>query len=393
MEYRFNYNDELKIADVAHTLNGEIKGIYEICHTHKTCSENRPEPWVEIDAISLLSSVNTNNNEQLIINCIRCEKCEKCIENEISNLKIYNLNNVVREKYIRFKLGQKIYPTPNPTPTNSKENDCENYYKLNNINVCKCDKCTYLEWYKVWKREGHLRIDFDAGHDITNNKKIIDLFSEDFINKKIVIHSWKGAGNAYVIDKLNYNKYDYWKETDYLSMRFPCDAIIDITGKSTIGIIILLIEYCEKLKQDINKYKFITKQVSIFSPCFPDTTKITQCETDETDISICSDIIVDCENNFTSDEKNVIDKFNINNIEDLIRNDKISKYDKQRCLKCFKYVRERYELMGIEPYNGNNSIQLEKYLIALRILPDGIIKYFKSMGETNIEKFTIIGMA
>lgn len=84
LEHRFNYDDELRIADVAHTLNGEIKGIYEICHTHKTCNENRPEPWVEIDAKSLLTLVNTNiNNEPLIINCIRCEKCEKCEKEKI----------------------------------------------------------------------------------------------------------------------------------------------------------------------------------------------------------------------------------------------------------------------------------------------------------------------
>jgi hypothetical protein len=78
LEHRFNYKDQLRIADVAHTFNGEIKGIYEICNKHKTCSEDRPEPWVEIDANSLLTLANTNN-EPLIINCIRCEKCEKCI--------------------------------------------------------------------------------------------------------------------------------------------------------------------------------------------------------------------------------------------------------------------------------------------------------------------------
>jgi hypothetical protein len=236
LEHRFIYNDELKVADVAHTLNGEIKGIYEICHTHKTCSEDRPEPWVEIDATSLITEVNTNN-ESLIINCKRCKKCEKCL------------------------------------------------------------------------------ID-DAEKAIQN-----------------------------------------------------------------------LFENIQK-----NKYKFITEQVSIFTPNFPDTTKMIACETDKNDISICSDIIVDCENNFTSDEKEVIDKFNINNIEDLIRNEKISKNDKQRCLKCFAYVCKRYELMGIEPLNGHNVIQLEKYAISIRILPNGIIKYCKSWGEQNVKDFTIIGM-
>ena len=82
-----------------------------------------------------------------------------------------------------------------------------------------------------------------------------------------------------------------------------------------------------------------------------------------------------------------IDKFNINNIEDLIRNDKISKNDKQRCLKCFAYVREIYELTWIEPFNGHNVIQLEKLAISIRILPTGIIKYCKSLGGTKCKRF------
>ena len=237
LEHRFIYEDKLRIADIAHILNGEIKCIYEICNTHKTCSEDRPEPWVEIDANSLLTLVN-DNNEALVINCIRCEKCEKCL----------------------------------------------------------------IE---------------DADKAIKN-----------------------------------------------------------------------MFENIQK-----NKYKFITEQVSIFAPNFPDSTKMIACETDKNDISICSKIIVDCENNFTSDEKNVIDKFNINNIEDLIRNNQISKNDKQRCLKCFAYVWKKYEFNGIEPFNGNNVIQLEKYAITIRILPNGIIKYCKSFGEQNVKDFTTIGVA
>jgi len=82
LEHRFNYNDKLKIADVAHTLDGEIKGIYEICNTHKTCSENRPEPWVEIDAETLIKLANSCSS-QIKIPCIRCEKCDDCIEKGI----------------------------------------------------------------------------------------------------------------------------------------------------------------------------------------------------------------------------------------------------------------------------------------------------------------------
>jgi hypothetical protein len=76
LEHRFSYEDGLKIADVAH-IDGEIKGIYEIYYTHKTCSEDRPEPWVEIDATTLLTSVNTKS-EPFKIKCIRDEQCEKC---------------------------------------------------------------------------------------------------------------------------------------------------------------------------------------------------------------------------------------------------------------------------------------------------------------------------
>lgn len=84
LEHRFDYNGGSKIADVAHTIGGEIKGIYEICHTHKTRAENRPEPWVEIDASSLLAAANAGG-ESLRINCARLEKCSECVEKDRKN--------------------------------------------------------------------------------------------------------------------------------------------------------------------------------------------------------------------------------------------------------------------------------------------------------------------
>jgi len=107
LEYRFKYKDELRIADVAHTLNDEIKGIYEICNTHKTCSEDRPEPWVEIDANLLLTLANSNN-KPLIINCIRCEKCEKC-KNEL--IRIDKDKKIAIDIFIKwFGEGNEILP-------------------------------------------------------------------------------------------------------------------------------------------------------------------------------------------------------------------------------------------------------------------------------------------
>ena len=218
LEYRFEYNG-VKIADVAYIDNNEIVCIFEICNTHKTCSENRPEPWFEINAEALIKIANDNTLTSLQIPCVRCEKCNECIEKENANLKYYNI-----EKYVRIKLGQK-YPIPD-----------------------------YLENGRV----KHLRFDFDAQYGITHNKNIMDLFDEDFINKKVVIHSYKGSINAYIISISSYNKYNYWGEI-WDDMHFPCEKIIDVSGESTNSIIIELIKYCENAnlskKEKIKKIK------------------------------------------------------------------------------------------------------------------------------------------
>jgi hypothetical protein len=133
LEHRFNYEDELRIADVAHTLNGEIKGIYEICNTHKTCSEDRPEPWVEIDANSLLTLVNTNN-EPLVINCIRCEKCEECIE---------------KEREIRLNIRKDV-----ESKSYFNESDCYCCHSVDIKNIIVniiCGDDTYEEWCNVYR--------------------------------------------------------------------------------------------------------------------------------------------------------------------------------------------------------------------------------------------------
>ena len=81
LEYRFEYN-VLKIADVAYIDDGDIVCIFEICNTHKTCSENRPEPWFEIGAETLIKMANDNSLTSLQIPCIRCEKCDDCVKED-----------------------------------------------------------------------------------------------------------------------------------------------------------------------------------------------------------------------------------------------------------------------------------------------------------------------
>jgi uncharacterized protein YkuJ len=80
-EYTFNYNGK-KQADVAYIEDNEIYCIFEIYYSHKTCNENRPEPWFEIDAKTLIKIVNNNNVTSLEIPCIRQKKCDKCIKKE-----------------------------------------------------------------------------------------------------------------------------------------------------------------------------------------------------------------------------------------------------------------------------------------------------------------------
>ena len=79
IEYRFDYNG-LKIADVAFIENNEIICLFEIYNTHKTDKANRPEPWFEINASELITQVNSNGNDKLIVQCVRDELCDKCIE-------------------------------------------------------------------------------------------------------------------------------------------------------------------------------------------------------------------------------------------------------------------------------------------------------------------------
>lgn len=95
LEYRFEYNGT-KIADVAYIDNGDIFCIIEICNTHKTCSENRPEPWFEIDAITLIKLANDNALPHIKIPCIRCEKCVDCNEKELERKR--KIRNEVERK-------------------------------------------------------------------------------------------------------------------------------------------------------------------------------------------------------------------------------------------------------------------------------------------------------
>lgn len=89
IEYKFNYNDSLKSADVALIQNNKLIYIFEICYKNKTREENRPEPWFEINAVELINLVNNRDiKDNFEIECIRNNyKCGRCQDEEKIKLK------------------------------------------------------------------------------------------------------------------------------------------------------------------------------------------------------------------------------------------------------------------------------------------------------------------
>jgi hypothetical protein len=225
MEYGFQYNGSLQIADVAYLDNGEIFALFEIYYTHKTRSEKRPEPWFEINSEKLIRLANDDSLTSLQVPCIRCEKCDECTERENNKIKAHKKE---LEKYVRIKLGQK-YPIPE---------------------------------YDDDGRIVHNRIDFHAGNHVKDNKELIELFQNDFnkltfpLKKYVVIHSWKGAISAFIVSEEYYKKVDYWDYNEYMGgygdytidICLPYDKIIDMCCKGTIQIIVEVILYFESLK-------------------------------------------------------------------------------------------------------------------------------------------------
>jgi len=214
LEHRFNYNNALKIADVAYLNNNEVAYIFEICNTHKTNEDDRPEPWFEIDALKLVMTVNQIMTQptELKIECIRdvnCSMCKKFQDLDSKNLVELKSNQQDLEWYIRYKTGQRIF---------IDSEDLE-YFKINkNIN----------------KNKWHLRFDFDSrdkSHIDNDNQKIFELFNKFYSDKKVLVRSWKGGISFFITSKSNTRKYTY--DTLYSSKK----ALNDHNGQGTIYII------------------------------------------------------------------------------------------------------------------------------------------------------------
>ena len=113
IEYKFYHNNSNRSADIALIENEKIKYIFEICYKNKTKEENRPEPWIEINAEDLINNINSgkiiDEKGNVIIKCIRNYKCIKCFEyeeNEKIKKNIY-YEKIKQEKRERERLEKE----------------------------------------------------------------------------------------------------------------------------------------------------------------------------------------------------------------------------------------------------------------------------------------------
>lgn len=126
--------------------------------------------------------------------CINCEKFHM------------NCTCYYDSHKIRIKLGQTLFPKPQ-LPQECEKNDLNE--KL--MRKCNdCENCIYKEWYsEVWKKDGHLRFDYDAQQNFQQNKYIVELFEDLYEGKNVIVHAIKGRLTVYVVLS-SYYESSYW---------------------------------------------------------------------------------------------------------------------------------------------------------------------------------------
>lgn len=88
-------------------------------------------------------------------------------------------------------------------------------------------------------------------------------------------------------------------------------------------------------------------------------------------------------------DRDIFDEEILVTVEDIIRHKKVTKQDKSKCIGCYKFVRDKYELFGIEPKNGNTSITLGGRLFVYKIYYKGNVKFIKELPGTINDYITI----
>ena len=87
------------------------------------------------------------------------------------------------------------------------------------------------------------------------------------------------------------------------------------------------------------------------------------------------EVYVECEDNFTEEERNIIEEFEVTNVKEFIEHPEFSREQKHYCLRCYKYVKETYEQTGNEPIDAHSIVTMKNLFVVFRVLRSGLIKY------------------
>ena len=188
IEYRFEYNG-VKIADVAYIENNEILCVFEIYNTHKTQTENRPEPWFELDAQNLIDVVSqySVDDNGINLNCIRNKTCDDCAPDNCTRQE--NISKTQLEKGIIYfnQRGAgcgKTYESIQLIQSDERFARKETYIYLTKMHSAK--EVIYNE-LKEQERRGQLNMLEILENDDNNGKQYKLAYVNIETNKRIVI--------------------------------------------------------------------------------------------------------------------------------------------------------------------------------------------------------------
>lgn len=152
-------------------------------------------------------------------------------------------NDLILKTYIQTKLGQNFI-------------DCESnlhegvlYYKFNHLRFNYDAENTNDERLQPDLTLLLNKIGINKNENCIN-KRILELFIEHFKNKRVVLKTWKGIIDAYIVEESDYKKYYYWEHIINCSLgtgicKFTLPFVLhlpDLHGLGTVGIIMKLIK-------------------------------------------------------------------------------------------------------------------------------------------------------
>ena len=213
LEYRFIYQNNDKIADVAYLDKGDIVCLFEICFTNKTEESNRPEPWFEFDAKSLSNISLTSSTIEL--DCIRRQLCDICSNLPQSNTEI-DITNLPPGKIYFNQRGAgcgKTFESIQLIQKDPRFNEKTTFIYLTRLHSAK--EVIYFELNEQMERGllSDLVLNENKEENYSNKKQYKISYHHNELNKDIsLIIGTIDSFNCAIVDKNNSNNhYDHFK--------------------------------------------------------------------------------------------------------------------------------------------------------------------------------------